>query len=223
MENFFDLNIEAPTTSSLSSSNKKLPLPSPVNMGALGTCMSYSISDDEKYVTFVFDVKGVEMKKIIYAPTLKENATEEDKTKFIAQRDRLIQDLQNLAKYLGSEYLPSPVKSFKQLIDLLFSNAKLGFSDVRLKIVYKDKVVKVPFDKAQGKSEEELKSKYTPYTIISKNSLYWFKYFDSKAEFKIDETREFIDYEVIVEEPVFPSTEEDLPFGNTTTEEEDLF
>ena len=220
MENFFDLNISAPTTTS-STSSKKLPLPFPVNMGAIGTFTSYSISDDEKYATFVFDVEGVEMKKTIYAPTLKEGVTEEDKTKFIAQRDRLVEDLKNLAKYLNSDYLPSPVKSFKELIDLLFSTAKN--EQVRLKIVYKDKVVKVPFDKAQGKSEEELKAKYTPYTIISKNSLYWFKWKDSNAEFKIDESREFIDYEVVVEEPVLPSTEDDLPFGTSSTDEGDLF
>lgn len=224
MNNLFDLDITA-QKSSTTSSNKKLPLPSPVTMGALGKFISYSISEDEKYVTFVFDVQGVEMKKVIYAPTLKEGATEEDKVKLLAQRDRLIEDLKNLAKYLGSDYTPSSVKSFKELIDLLFSSVKAGFEDVRLKIVYKDKVVKVPFDKAEGKSEEELKAKYTPYTIISKNSLYWFKWVNSKAEFKIDETREFIDYEILVEEPVIPTSTDDLPFGTSTgsDNDDDLF
>lgn len=223
MNNLFDLDITAQKPST-TSSNKKLPLPSPVNMGALGTFVSYSISEDEKYVTFVFDVQGVEMKKVIYAPTLKEGATEEDKVKLLAQRDRLIEDLKNLAKYLGSDYTPSSVKSFKELIDLLFSTAKAG-EEVRLKIVYKDKVVKVPFDKAEGKSEEELKAKYTPYTIISKNSLYWFRWKDSSAEFKIDETREFIDYEILVEEPVIPTPVDDLSFGASTgsDNDDDLF
>lgn len=221
MDNLFNLDVQAPATTN-STSNKKLPLPSNPKMGAVGAFVSYSISEDEKYVTFVFDVQGVEMKKVIYAPTLKEGATEEDKVKLLAQRDRLIEDLKNLAKYLGSDYTPSSVKSFKELIDLLFSTAKAG-EEVKLKIVYKDKVYKVAFDKAEGKTEKELKAKHAPYTIISKNSLYWFKWKGSSAEFKIDETKEFIDYEVIVEEPVLPSTEEDLPFGNTTTVDEDLF
>lgn len=222
MNNLFDLDITAQKPST-TSNNKKLPLPSPVNMGALGTFVSYSISEDEKYVTFVFDVQGVEMRKVIYAPTLKEGATEEDKVKLLAQRDRLIEDLKNLAKYLGSDYTPSSVKSFKELIDLLFSTAKAG-EEVRLKIVYKDKVRKVAFNEAEGKSMNDLKAKYTPYTIISKNSLYWFKWKDSSAEFKIDETREFIDYEILVEEQVIPTSVDELPFGTTTeTDDDDLF
>lgn len=220
MENFFELDVQAPVTSSASS--KKLSLPPNPKMGVVGKFISYHVADDEKSFNLTFDVDGVEMRKTIYAPTLKEGATEEDKVKLIAQRDRLIDDLKNLAKYLGSEYTPSPVKSFKQLVDLLFSTAKEG-EEVRLKIVYKDKVVKVPFDKAEGKSEQELKTKYTPYTIISKNSLYWFKWKDSSAEFKIDETREFIDYEVLVEEPVLPTSVDDLPFGSAVEVDEDLF
>lgn len=218
--NLFDLNITTPTVST--SSNKKLPLPSPVTMGAKGKFISYSISDDGNYATFIFDVEGIEMKKTIYAPTLKEGATEEDKTKLVAQLNRLIDDLKNLAKYLGSEYSEGKVSSFKELIDLLFSTAKAG-EELRLKIVYKDKVVKVPFDKAEGKSMDDLKAKYTPYTVISKNSLYWFKWKDSSAEFKIDETREFIDYEVLVEEPVLPTPADDLPFGTAASVDEDLF
>lgn len=221
MDNLFNLDVQAPATTN-STSNKKLPLPSNPKMGAIGKYVSYSISEDEKYATFVFDVQGVEMKKVIYSPTLKEGATEEDKVKLLAQRDRLIEDLKNLAKYLGSDYTPAKVGTFKQLIDLLFNSAKEG-EEVRLKIVYKDKVVKVPFDKAEGKGVEEIKAKYSPYTTISKNSLYWFRWKDSSAEFKIDETREFIDYEIVVEEPIIPTQPDDLPFGSAASVDEDLF
>ena len=47
MNNLFDLDITAQKPST-TSNNKKLPLPSPVTMGALGTFLSYSISEDEK-------------------------------------------------------------------------------------------------------------------------------------------------------------------------------
>lgn len=199
--------------------------------GVVGTFVSSTFNDEGDYGTLTFDVDGVEMRKNISSPfrwynkekaegTLKPDTLEKAKKKAQA----LNEDFGNIARNLGSELIVGKVNTFKDLFNANFANAKPG-SRVLSKVLYKDKVSHVEYDKAQGIDEAELKARYTPFVAITSNDLYWCKWEKAKTDFPISEGYDVVDYEINIKEPVEPSGADDLPFGNPTelVAEEDLF
>lgn len=219
MEFVFETGVESaqPTGSTF----KKLALPTDPSKGVVGVLESWKFEEasgnSSGYLELTFDSDGAKLNKRFYDPTQGDKATAE-KVK------QLTDDLTAFAKAMGAEIPQTSVSTWKDFVETTFATVKIG-EQARLKVVYKDKVVQIDFDKAQGIAEEDLKAKFSPFVIITKSNLYWWRKASDTYPFKINEQYDNVDYEVMVKEQVLPSGVEDLPFATSTPAvvEDDMF
>ena len=215
----FQFNTGVESEKSIGSGSKKLALPTDPSKGVIGVLESWKFEEasgnSSGYVELTFDVDGSKLNKRVYDPTQGDKATSE-------RVKQTTGDLTDLAKALGAEVPQKTVSTWKDFVETTFETAKIGES-IRIKVVYKDKVVQVDYEKAQGIAEEDLKAKFSPFVKIA--NLYWWRKVSDTYPFKINEQYDVIDYEVMVKEPVLPSGVEDLPFATSTPAvvEDDMF
>ena len=217
MEFVFETGVES--EKSTGSTFKKLALPTDPSKGVVGVLESWKFEEasgnSSGYLELTFDSDGAKLNKRFYDPTQGDKATAE-KVK------QLTDDLTAFAKAMGAEIPQTSVSTWKDFVETTFATVKIGES-IRIKVVYKDKVVQMDYEKAQGIAEEDLKAKFSPFVKIA--NLYWWRKVSDTYPFKINEQYDTVDYEVMVKEQVLPSGVEDLPFATSTPAvvEDDMF
>lgn len=202
------------------SAKPRFPFPTNPSYGVVAKLVSYTYPDNKDGADLVFEApNGGTTVRTLWNPSFNKGVPNPPEVISGASKG-----VANLAKALGITKKPTGTAStWKEFLDGYFGNIDFStLKPVRVKVGYAKAEQEYEPSKYEGKTEEEIKSTWHPFVNISKSN-YWFLDAADKRDFAEFNTYDkvFTNFE-LVENNTTPSTDDDLPFGSPSNEE-DLF